>query len=299
MNNSIAEQKTAVITGATFGIGKATALALGKLGINLILIGRNERAGIRIAERINARPDAGQAAFLKADISSQKQIHYLADAINSSHKQVDILINNAGARFDEYGKSQDGLERTFATNHIGHFLLTCLLLEKLLNAPAARVITISSSAHSYSNPGSSWQLQRNNYNRSIAYGNSKLANIIFSHELARRLKKTHITSNSMHPGGVASRFASNNGLWSWIRHIAYHTIKREIVFAAKAAETIVYLAVSPDVAGITGKYFYRQEEVQSAPISYDPNVAHDLWKLSIELTSLNEDIGKVWSILNP
>jgi len=299
MDAASAERKTCVVTGATSGIGKAAALALGKLGMNLIITGRNDKAGNRLADRINTIKGPGRAEFLKADLSSQKQVRELASTIHSRHKQVDVLINNAGARFDAYGECEDGLERTFATNHLGHFLLTCLLLERLLDAPSARIITVSSGAHSHSDPGPDWILKRNNYDRSIAYVNSKLANILFSYELARRLKNTPVTSNVMHPGGVASRFASNNGLRSWIRHVAYYLLKGDIVSPSKGAETIVYLAVSPDVDGITEKYFYRESEARSAPVSYDENGARDLWKLSVDLTLLDEGTGDVWKIIKP
>ena len=299
MKASVENRKTGIITGATTGIGRAAALALAGQGLNLILIARNERRGNRLAKQINSKPGSSRAEFMKADISSQKQVHCLANAINGQYERLDILINNAGARFNEYGESEDGLERTFATNHIGHFLLTCLLLDKLRRAPSARIITVSSGAQSQKVPDSGWYLRSENFDRSVAYGNSKLANVMFSYELARRLKDHRVASNAMHPGGVASRFARNNGLISWLKHIGYHTMKRDIVLPSKGAETIIFLATSQAVEGITGKYFHRNREVPSSPGSYDENAAQALWKLSVELTSLNEGMGDAWKIIKP
>ena len=234
-------RKICIITGATTGIGRAAALALARQGLNLILIARNERRGDRLVKQINSKPGSGRAEFMKADISSQKQVHRLAHAIKSQYERLDVLINNAGARFNHYGESEDGLERTFATNHIGHFLLTCLLLDRLARAPSARIITVSSGAQSRMAPDSGWYLGSENYNRSIAYGNSKLANVMFSYELARRLKDYRITSNSMHPGGVASQFARNNGLMSWVKHIGYHTMKRDIMPTSGLCRVVKFL----------------------------------------------------------
>jgi NAD(P)-dependent dehydrogenase (short-subunit alcohol dehydrogenase family) len=291
--------KTCLITGATSGIGRAAALELARQGLNLILIGRNAARGQRLIEIIKSNHNPGRADFIRTDISSQSQVGSLAAAINSRYEQLDILINNAGARFDEYGESEDGLERTFATNHIGHYLLTCLVLEKLMRAPSARIITVSSGSQSHSAPNSDWYLKSERYNRSVAYAHSKLANVMFSYELARRLKNFPITSNAMHPGGVASQFARNNGFLSWMKHLGYHTLQRDIVLPRKAAETVVFLATSPDVEGITGKYFYQKREAPSSPGSYDMNAARSLWKLSVELTHLNESMGAIWEIIRP
>jgi NAD(P)-dependent dehydrogenase (short-subunit alcohol dehydrogenase family) len=283
----IAERKTCVVTGATSGIGKATALSLGRLGFDLILVGRSELKGVRIADRINAKPGAGRAEFLRTDLSVQRQVHQLAQSIIDRYERLDVLINNAGARFDAYEETEDGIERTFALNHLGHFLLTGLLIDRLARAPSARVITVSSGSHSGIAPGPDWCLLPGNYNRSIAYGKSKLANVMFSYELGRRLHNTRITSNAVDPGGVASRFARNNGLKSWVRHLAYHALKRDLTSPKSAAKAIVYLATSPDVECTTGEYFCGGRFSRSSPESYDEAAAQLLWKLSIDMTGLD------------
>ena len=206
-----------------------------------------------------------------------------ADIALRTHS-IDVLINNAGVRFDTFQQSRDGIELTFATNHLGHFLLTNSLLEALLRAPNARVITVGSSAHSGTTAAGGWCLNRENYDRKIAYGKSKLANIIFAYELARRLSHTAIVSNAVDPGGVATNLGRNNGLLSWSRHLLYYALKREIISPRRAAETLVYLAFVPAVERISGKYFCMKRQIESSLVSHDPSVVADLWDLSVRLT---------------
>jgi retinol dehydrogenase 14 len=292
-------EKVCVITGATSGIGRATAIALGKKGFDLVLVGRRRSAGENLATRIRAKKGSGHIDFFVADLSVQEQVRRLASQIKDRYKKIDILINNAGARFDGYAASEDDIERTFATNYLSHFLLTCLLLEPLVGAPAARVISLGSATHSAVSPGSEWCLGPGKYDRGTAYGKSKLANVMFAYELARRLKNTNVASNAVDPGLVVTRFARNNGLLSWVKHIAYHTFTRELILPRKGAETVVFLAASEFVEGVTGKYFYKNREVASSAASYDQEAACKLWKLSVDMTLLNEDIGEKWELVKP
>ena len=236
--------KIFVITGATSGIGRAAALGLAQPDAALILVGRNSRRGSEVVERIKKTSPGARAQFIEADLSAQNDVRQLATAIRQKFNHVDVLINNAGARFDTYGATEEGFERTFATNHLGHFLLTSLLLEHLRAAPSARIITVSSAAHRAAKVDGIWSYQEHGYDRRQAYAKSKLANILFAFELARRLQGTRIVSNAVDPGVVSTNFARNNGLLAWAKHTVSHGLRGELVSAARAASTIVYLATS-------------------------------------------------------
>lgn len=280
--------KTCVITGATSGIGWASPVELGRLQADLILIGRNERRGAELVRRLQRDHSCTNTHFMRADLSVQREVHELAAAIRNRCARIDVLINNAGARFDTFRLSADDIESTFATNHLGHFLLTLLLLDKLQAAEAARVITVASGAHGGARGGFEQNFRAENYDRKTAYGNSKLANLMFAYELARRLRDTKITSNAVDPGGVATNLGRNNGFMSWMRHIGYYALKRELISPRKGAGTIVFLASSPAVEGISGKYFFREREVPSSRISYDEDTAKRLWELSLHMTGMDD-----------
>lgn len=211
----------------------------------------------------------------------------LADRIRRDYKRVDVLINNAGARFDRYQETAEGIELTFATNHLGHFLLTRLLLEPLMCAPAARVVTVGSSAHAGAGTGDDWNLTRSTYDRRLAYARSKLANIMFAYELADRLRDTGMTSNAVDPGFVLTKFARNNGLVSWLKHNVAHAFRCELVLPYQGARDLIQLAAAKDVAAVTGKYFLAGREVESSSASYDRTAARHLWDLSERLTGLS------------
>ena len=283
--------KTCVITGATSGIGWASAVELGRLGADLILTGRDQRRGVELVRRLQRDHACNNAHFMRADLSVQREVREFAAAVRSRCARVDVLINNAGARFDTFQFSPDNIELTFATNHLSHFLLTLLLLDKLQAAEVARVITVSSGAHGSACGDFERYFRAENYDRKAAYGNSKLANMMFAYELARRLRGTKITSNAVDPGSVGTNFARNNGFMSWMRHIGYHALKRELVSPRKGAETIVFLASSTAVEAISGKCFSRKREVPSSPISQDAEAANGLWELSLEMTGL-DDLSK-------
>lgn len=276
-----------MITGATSGIGRAAALQLGRLGADLILVGRDERRGKELIRRLARSFSGGAALFLKADLSSLGDVRDLALRIRDRCARVDILINNAGTRNRTFRPSPDGIESTFATNHLGHFLLTLLLLERLRAAKAPRIINVSSGAHGSGNGDFEGMLRAGNYDRKLAYANSKLANVLFTYELARRLRGSGITSNALDPGGVATRLGRNDGLHSWIRHIAYHALKGDLVSPRKGADAVVYLAASPAVEGISGKYFCRGREVPSSKLSQDEGAADRLWGLSVRLSGMD------------
>jgi NAD(P)-dependent dehydrogenase (short-subunit alcohol dehydrogenase family) len=293
------KDKTCAITGATSGIGKAAAFALAAKGASLIIIGRNTARGERISSELRAKYPSAQFEYRRADLSSLDDVRELAAAISAKHRRIDVLINNAGARYDRYHESRDGFELTFATNHLGHFLLTCLLWDCLLASGSARIITVSSGAHASARMDGIWLSPMHGYDRRQAYAKSKLANILFAFELARRLGSTGTTSNALHPGGVATGFSRNNGLLSWLRHLVAYAIQGTLLPAEKGAETIVYLAADRDVARMSGRYFVKRQPVDPAPAALDTRTAAELWNSSLQWTKLDETIGATWKYVKP
>lgn len=279
--------KTCLITGATSGIGKATAFALAEAGCSLILTGRNTKKGTKIIKSLTSKFKSQKFEFISADLSSLKEVNQLAQTIKSKYSTIDILINNAGARFNDFHKSEDGVELTFAINHLGHFLLTLSVLDLIKKSPSGRILNISSSAHSSSKTDFTEINTPNNYDRKKAYSDSKLANLLFTYELAVRLRNSGITVNAVNPGGVLTNLGKNNGYFAWFKHIIYHLLKRELQFPSNAAKNILYLSDSDQAPVITGKYFYKRKEIKSSQHSYNKDISVRLWDLSSQLCGLN------------
>jgi NAD(P)-dependent dehydrogenase (short-subunit alcohol dehydrogenase family) len=294
-----ARNKVIVITGATSGIGRAVSLELCRSGAKLVLLGRNAKKGHRLADRILRCSGHGtQVDFYQADLSSLSEVQTLAQQLNERFPVIDVLINNAGARFDTFHQTPEGIERTFATNHLGHFLLTALILDRLLRAPSGRVITVGSGAHLGIHGTPEWLRTESTYDRKLAYGTSKLANVMFAYELARRLSGTTVTSNAVDPGSVATNLARNNGVVPWLRHLV-HCILSGRLTPRYAAQGVVYLAFSEEVSGVTGLYFSECKQASSSKLSHDAFLAGQLWSLSVRLTKLDESLGHVWKWLRP
>ncbi|MEO8232461.1 MAG: SDR family oxidoreductase [Ignavibacteriota bacterium] len=282
--------KLGFITGATSGIGKATASELAKLGFDLILTARNEIKGKSLSDSLSKEYKI-KCEFIKCDISSLNDVKTFAEKVKSKYNRLDVLVNNAGSRFPDYQKSVDGIELTFATNHLGHFLLTHLLMDLLRKSSSARIVNVSSSAHAVEEIDVDDLASPKNYNRSLVYGRSKLANVLFTYQLSQKLNGQNITVNALHPGGVASNFAKNEGLVRWIKHISYYLLKRDLLTPKQGAETVVYLASSPEVEGITGKYFYKKREKKSSDESYNIEKAKQLWELSEKLCGIKWELN--------
>lgn len=299
MNDESYADKIIVITGATSGIGRAVALSLGHCGSTLVLVGRNSRNGEELVRMIRSDSPDSAAKFFQADISNMAEVRELVSRIKNLYDRVDVLINNAGARFSQFEETSEGIERTFATNHLGHFLFTALLLEHLMRVPGARILTVGSSAHFgvCSNPA--WVLTRTTYERKSAYGTSKLANIIFAYELARRLSGTSITSNAIDPGGVATNLGRNNGLAAWLRHLTYYASKGQLIMPSRAARHIVFLALAEEFEGMTGQCFFECKPVTSSELSQDLATARELWSLSVKLTGMDASLGQAWEYMHP
>jgi retinol dehydrogenase-12 len=275
--------KICLVTGATNGIGKATAQALARMGATVVIVGRNASKTAQIVKEIRTASGNKNVDSLLADLSSPQEVRGLADEFKSKYSHLHVLLNNAGGFFMKRQLSTDGIEMTFALNHLASFLLTDLLLDTIKASAPARIINVSSNAHA-SGKIEFDNLQGERQYGPRAYDNSKLANILFTMELARRLKGTGVTVNALHPGFVATGFAKNNGkVIAALVSIFAPLVARS---PAKGAETSIYLASSSSVESITGEYFYDSHVVPAAPQATDMVVARKLWDVSAELVHL-------------
>lgn len=272
MTVSTLDGKIALVTGGTNGIGKVTAQELARRGAEVTIVGRNPDKTRRVADEIGA-------SYLLADLSELAQVRRVAAAFRDTHGRLDLLINNAGAVFARRQESAEGIEMTLALNHLSPFLLTRELEELLHAAPGARVINVSSEAH---RTRMNWpDLEfRARYAPWWAYGQSKLANILFTRELARRWRGRPVTVNALHPGFVASGFGRGEaGALSRMMGLAH----RFAISEEEGARTTLFLAGSPQVAGVSGRYFVKAQEAAPAPQALDDAAAARLWQLSEEL----------------
>jgi retinol dehydrogenase 14 len=276
--------KTILVTGATNGIGKAAALAFARQGAHVALTARDEARGRATLEEIKAATGNDNIELYIADLSKQADVRKLAAEFSAQHETLDVLLNNAGGVFDTRLTTADGLEMTFALNHLAYFLLTNLLLETLKRTPNARIINVSSSAQGLGKLNFD-DLQSTKFSSFGAYSMSKLANVIFTYSLAKRLEGTGVTVNALHPGNVATGFGDNSK--SAVMRFIYSVIKRFSITPESGADTAVYLASSPDVAGKTGGYYEKRKLKRSNPVSYDAAVQERLWLESAKLTGLS------------
>ncbi len=270
--------KVILITGATSGIGEATARVLAAMGAETILVGRDPLKTAQVAASIRSATGNEQVSFLTADLSAQAQVRELAAAFVARYDRLDVLINNAGARFSHRQVSPDGIEMTFALNHLSHFLLTHLLLGPLQAGKSGRVVNVSSEAHRGARLNFLDLENSRRYSGSKAFSQSKLANLYFTYGLAATLADTGVTVNALHPGLVATPF-HGRGLLSRLLHISAITPE-------EGALTSIYLASDPAVAGVTGKYFFKNQAIPSSPISYSMDTARKLWDCSQEMTGI-------------
>lgn len=278
--------KTCLITGATSGIGAVAARRLAELGARVVLVGRSEARCAATVADIQARTGNRAVSCLLADLSVQADIRALARRFRERHDRLDVLVNNAGAMWLRRELTADGLEMTFAVNHLAYFLLTHLLLEPLLASPAGRVVNVASGAHRKATLDFNDLMGERRYNGWRAYCRSKLANVLFTYELARRLAGTRVTANALQPGWASTGFAGNNG---WRGRVWQAVATVFALSAEKGARTVVYLAASPEVAGVTGRYFSRERAVPSSATAYDEDAARRLWEVSAALTGIRDE----------
>jgi NAD(P)-dependent dehydrogenase (short-subunit alcohol dehydrogenase family) len=275
------KNKICLITGATSGIGQAAATGIANLGATVVMVGRSEERAKATVAHIKSETGNPKVDYLLADLSVQAQVRKLAEEFKSRYERLDVLVNNAAAIYFRRTVSADGIEMTFAVNHLAYFLLTNLLLDTLKASAPARVVNVASNSHRGKHLDFDNLELKRGYNPGKAYGRSKLANLYFTYELARRLVGTGVTVNAMHPGFVATNMAANNG---WLVRLFLPLVHRNSLTPEQGASTAVYLASSPDVEGVTGKYFVREREVDSDPVSYDEAAARRLWQVSEEMT---------------
>ncbi len=277
--------KICMITGATDGIGKVSAHALAKKGATVIVVGRNREKSIATVSEIRQESGNVNVEYMLADLSSQQAIRKLAQQFTSRYQTLHLLLNNAGAMFVSRKESVDHIEMTFALNHLGYFLLTDLLLDTLKASAPARIVNVSSRAHKHLKTLDFDNLQgETSYNGLTAYMISKLGNVLFTYELAKRLEGSQVTVNALHPGVVATRFGANNG--GWLGTIFRKLFNLVSISSEDGAKTSIYLASSPEVEGVTGKYFVECKPIPSSKISYDENTARRLWHISEMLTGI-------------
>lgn len=273
--------KVCLITGANAGIGRVTAERLAALGATVVMVCRNRQKGEAALKEIRAKSGNANIELLVADLSSQAEIRGLAEQFKATHRRLDVLLNNAGVYLPDRQLSVDGLEMTFAVNHLAYFLLTNLLLEVLKESAPSRIVSVSSEAHKYGKVEFDNLQGEREYKGIPAYSNSKLENILFTRELARRLAGTRVTANSLHPGAVAtSIFRNTPKPIEWL-------IKLLTMSPEKGAGTSVYLATSGEVEGISGKYFEKKLEKYPSRLAQDDELARKLWEVSEQLTGLS------------
>jgi NAD(P)-dependent dehydrogenase (short-subunit alcohol dehydrogenase family) len=277
--------KTVVITGGTSGIGEVAAAALARMGARIVLVARDQlRADATLARLRRSAPGVAHTVHF-ADLTRLAEMKRVAEQIANQEPVVDVLINNAGALFTARQLTEDGLERTFALNHMAYFVITAGLRERLVAAGAARIINTASAAHQPATLDLDDLQSANGYGARKAYGRSKLCNILFTRELARRLRGAGVTANCLHPGFVATGFGDESGgLLSQLIWLA----KYFAISPAEGAETIVYLASSPAVADTTGQYFYKCHPIAPSSAAQDDRSALLLWQRSAASAGLPE-----------
>lgn len=278
------QNRVCVVTGATAGIGEVTARELARMGARVIGVGRNAQKCADTSARIQAATGNPAVEFLVADLSSQAQVRKLAAEIGQRAPRLDVLVNNAGAFLNTRQESADGIEMTMALNHLNYFLLTHLLLDQLKAGAPARIVNVSSDAHRNGRIDFDDIEARRKFNGWRMYSQSKLANVLFTQELARRLEGARVTANSLHPGFVATQFGHGNGGLVGAGLKLFQKIAA--LTPEQGAQTSLHLAASPDVEGVTGKYFSDRKQADPAPAARDQAAAERLWAWSEEKTGL-------------
>jgi len=275
--------KTVLVTGGTAGIGKATALGLATMGARVAITGREHArtgaagGGIRAAS-------GGQVDVFVADLSSQSEVRRLADEVLQRLSRIDVLVNNAGGYWNTRQVTADGLEHTLAVNHLAPFLLTNLLLDRLKHSAPARVVTVSSRAHAEGRIDFDDLQGERSYSGARAYNQSKLANVLFTYELARKLRATPVTANALHPGVVNTSFGAEDP--ASVQRLLVPFMRPFMKTPAEGAATPIHLASAPDLERVTGRYFANSKPKKSSQRSYDEATAARLWQVSSDLVGL-------------
>lgn len=272
--------KICLVTGATSGIGSAAALELARMGATVIIGARNEAKAEKARRRIGELSESDDLHTAIADLSLQSEVRRLGGELEMRFPRIDVLINNAAGVFFRRQTTSEGIEKTWATNHLSYFLLTSLLMPALERSEAGRIVNVSSSAHKRGEIYFDDVELKEGYSWRKAYGQSKLANLLFSYELSRNLKGKNITVNALHPGWVATEIGQN----FWLARITAPLIFRSAKTPEQGAETVVHLASAKEIEGVTGKFFIDKVETESAAHSHDRESAKRLWAISETMT---------------
>jgi NAD(P)-dependent dehydrogenase (short-subunit alcohol dehydrogenase family) len=279
--------RVCLVTGANAGIGKATAFGLANIGATVVMVCRSRDRGKAALAEIKQKSSNDSISLLVADLASQASISKLAEDFMGQHPALHVLINNAGIIPRKRLVSEDGFETQFAVNHIAPFLLTNLLRDVLKSSAPARIVTVASDMHRGATIDFDDLQSERSYSPTQVYSRTKLANVLFTYELAKRLQGTKVTANCLHPGVVATNLLADA---MGIPRPLKSTTRLIGASPEKGAQTSIYLTVSPAVEGVSGKYFVRQKAVESSEASYDENLASRLWRVSAELTGLSDQI---------
>jgi len=274
--------KVIIITGANSGMGKAISIKIAETGANVVMLCRDKRRGEEALNDVIKKSKSNLVNLMLCDLGSLKSIRDFCEEFKVQYNRLDVLVNNAGVIIPGRHETSDGFELQFGVNHLGHFLLTNLLLDYLKKSGNSRIVNVSSGAHKIGKIYFDDVNLTKNYTLIRAYAQSKLANILFTYELADKLKGTKVTANCLHPGAVATNMGINRktGFGTFITKL----LKPFFNTPEKGAETTIYLAISKEVEGISGKYFYKQKEILSSKRSYNKEDAKKLWELSEKMT---------------
>lgn len=287
MANSDTNRKVMLVTGASSGIGEATATRLAALGAHVVMVSRDRARGERSRERILKAHPSASTELLVADLSTRSAISGLAGEFNSKHEHLDVLINNAAVMTSTRRTTSEGFELQFFVNHLAYFLLTGQLMAALKRAPSARIVNVSSTAHSRGEIDFNDLQMERHYRAYDAYANTKLMNILFTYELAHRLEGMRMTSNCLHPGVI--RTGLMRGV-SPVLHTLWQSLGKFFKQPDEGAETPVYLATSPEVEGVSGKYFRYCREFGTSRASNDRDLQRRLWEESERLTGYRFEV---------
>jgi retinol dehydrogenase-14 len=274
--------RTVLITGGSAGIGKATALGLASMGAHVAVTGRDRDRADAAAAEIRAA-GGGRVDVFVADLSSQAEVRRLADQVLHVLTRIDVLVNNVGGYWNTRHVTADGLERTFALNHLAPFLLTTLLLDQLKHSAPARVVTVSSNAHTMGRIDFDDLQGERSYSGARAYNQSKLANVLFTNELARRMPAASITANALHPGVVSTSFGADDP--AAVRRLLVPFLRPFMKTPAQGAATSIHVSSAPALAQVTGRFFAQSRPTKSSERSYDRAVATRLWQVSADLAA--------------
>ncbi len=281
--SSLMAGKTVLITGGTGGIGRAAAIGLASMGARVGITGRDPARADRAAGEIARKSGSSRVDVFAADLSSQAEVRRMAAAVLDAYPRLDVLMNNVGGFWAHRHVTADGLEHTFALNHLAPFLLTSLLLDRLIASAPARIVTVSSGAQSLGSIDFDDLMGERKYSGQRAYNQSKLANVMFTYELARRLAGTGVTATVLHPGVTSTGFGAEDTARGWGPLIA--VMRRFMQSPERGADTSIYLASSAEAEGLTGKYFTGRKQKKTSTSSYDAATTERLWRVSADLVA--------------